>query len=90
MQENLKLFNSRRFWVAVMDMVISCVLFGVAHFAPQSEELVKFFVVAIQPVLSIIIVAYTVDDIARNAGIEKTNQMSILSEAPYVEEEVEE
>jgi hypothetical protein len=52
----MKIFSSRRFWLLVLDSVISIVL----HFYAGGD--VTFLIGALQPVFIALIIAYTVDD----------------------------
>ena len=62
------LLSSRKFWLLILDVVVSTVLFGVAQFAPQAEEIVKFAVVTYQPVFVSLIVSIAVEDAAAKRG----------------------
>ena len=62
------LLQSRKFWLLILDVVISTVLFAVGYFAPQAEEVVKFFVVTYQPVFVFLIVSIAVEDAAAKRG----------------------
>jgi drug/metabolite transporter (DMT)-like permease len=59
------LWTSRRFWVVILDTVISIVSFVVAHYVadPNTTAMVTFLVGALQPVFVIVITAYTFDDV---------------------------
>jgi hypothetical protein len=52
----MQIFQSRRFWLLVLDSVISIVL----HFYAGGD--VTFLIGALQPVFVALIIAYTVDD----------------------------
>lgn len=52
----MKLLESRRFWLLVLDTIISLAL----HF--WGAEDVKFLITALQPIFVLVIIAYTVDD----------------------------
>ena len=62
------LLSSRKFWLLILDVVVSTVLFGVAQFAPQAEEIVKFAVLTYQPVFVFLIVSIAVEDAAAKRG----------------------
>ena len=62
------LLSSRKFWLLILDVAVSTVLFGVAQFAPQAEEIVKFAVVTYQPVFVFLIVSIAVEDAAAKVG----------------------
>ena len=56
------LFESRRFWLALFDVVLSSALyFGAKYLGATAFEDVKFIIVAYQPVILLVIGAYTVD-----------------------------
>jgi hypothetical protein len=58
------LFQSRRFWVLVIDLVISISLYFLGKYGtPSALDDVKFLIAAIQPVVLLIISAYTVDTV---------------------------
>jgi|WetSurMetagenome_2_1015567.scaffolds.fasta_scaffold1475508_1 hypothetical protein len=59
----MKLFESRRFWMTILDVVIAIAGYVAAHFIPSYEELIKFLIVTLQPVIILVIIAYTVDDV---------------------------
>ena len=58
------LLKSRKFWLLILDVVVSTVLFGVAAYAPQYQEVVKFAVATYQPVFVFLIVSIAVEDAA--------------------------
>lgn len=58
------LVYSRKFWIAVGDMLISIILYFVGRFFPAAVEDVKFLIVAIQPVAVILIYAIAHEDVA--------------------------
>lgn len=58
------LFQSRRFWVLVIDLVVSITLYFLGKYGtPSALEDVKFLIASIQPVILLIIAAYTVDTV---------------------------
>ena len=58
------LFESRRFVTALADVVFSTILFFVGKYAvPSAIEDVKFVIVALQPVIALLIAAFTVTDV---------------------------
>jgi hypothetical protein len=60
---NTPLLKSRRFWTLISDFVISLVLFFITRSAsPEIQDMVKFIIAALQPVIAVIIVAFTIDD----------------------------
>ena len=56
------LLASRRFWVLVVDTVISLLLYFVGKYAGAAMEDVKFLILALQPIALLLIAAWTVDD----------------------------
>ena len=62
----MALFQSRRFWMVILDLVVGVAGYISANLVadPKMVELIKFLVVAFQPVLITIIAAFTVEDVA--------------------------
>ena len=62
----MKLLQSRRFWMVVLDLVIGIASYVAANLVPDPKlvDLIKFLVVAVQPVVITIIAAFTVEDVA--------------------------
>ena len=58
------ILQSRRFWTAVMDMIVSIVLYFISTFYPTQADMIKFLIGAIQPVAVILIAAFTAEDVA--------------------------
>ena len=58
------LFKSRKFWLLVLDVLISLVLFVVGHFAPDFEEMAKELIAILQPLVVAVIVGIFVEDFA--------------------------
>lgn len=60
------IWTSRRFWVVIGDFVVACAGFIAAHFIsdPLTVELLKFLVVALQPIAGVLVAAYTTTDVA--------------------------
>ena len=57
------LLTSRRFWLTVADVIVSTVVYFVGqHGTPALAADIKWLVVSWQPVVVLLIVAYTVDD----------------------------
>ena len=65
------LLKSRKFWLLVLDVVVSTVLFGVAAYAPQAQEVVKFAVATYQPVFVFLIVSIAIEDAAEKGNSNK-------------------
>lgn len=70
-----KLLQSRRFLTAVLDMVISISLFAVGKYSPNNLDFAKFLIVTIQPVVLIVIAAFTVEDV-HNIIAEKEKEIA--------------
>ena len=62
------LLHSRKFWLLVLDTVVSLALFFVGKYLPGAFEDVKFIITAIQPVFVIIIAAIAYEDASLNAA----------------------
>jgi hypothetical protein len=58
------IWKSRQFWTAIVDAVVSLILFFVGQYYPASLEAVKFVIAALQPVVAILIIAFTVEGVA--------------------------
>ena len=62
--------TSRRFWVLILDVIISTGTFIVSTYGTQSAQTIAAFVIATyQPVFIFLIQQYTKDDMATNAGL---------------------
>lgn len=61
-----RLAQSRKFWLLIMDTVISLVLHFCAVVKPEALEHVKFAVATLQPVFIVLITAIAVEDAASN------------------------
>ena len=58
-----KLLESRKFWTLGLDVVTSLVLFfGGKYFSANLED-VKFVIVTLQPLVGLVIAAFTVNDV---------------------------
>ena len=58
------LWKSRKFWLLILDIVISCVLFfGGRYLGPEEYDIAKFLVAAIQPVFLMLIGAYAYQNV---------------------------
>ncbi len=60
------LVHSRKFWLLILDTLISLILYFVGRYVPDAIEDVKFAVLALQPVFVTIIIAIAVEDAALN------------------------
>jgi hypothetical protein len=57
------LWKSRKFWLMILDLVISLVLFfGAKYLMPNTFDDVKFLVAAIQPVFAFLIASIAYED----------------------------
>ena len=67
----MALFQSRKFWLLILDLVISLVLyFGGKYLDPALFDDVKFLIGALQPVFAFIIAAIALEDAAaKRAGL---------------------
>jgi len=54
--------QSRRFWAALIDAIVSLILLIVGHYLPTEAEFIKAIVLSLQPVFIALIAAYTVED----------------------------
>ncbi len=59
-----KLLQSRKFLIAVLDLVVGLVGFVVARFAPAYAEDIKELIVMVQPVVLLLIGAIAIEDAA--------------------------
>jgi uncharacterized membrane protein HdeD (DUF308 family) len=56
------LLHSRKFWLLILDTVISLTLYFVTKYSPAATEDVKFLILALQPVFVTIILAIAWND----------------------------
>lgn len=57
------LFRSRKFWVALFDLVVSLILYFVGKYAaPAVADDIKFVIAAIQPVFLLVIGGIAYED----------------------------
>lgn len=59
-----KLLKSRKFWLLILDTVVSIVLFVAGAYFPQAQETVKFMIVTMQPIFIFLIMAIAWEDAA--------------------------
>lgn len=65
----VQLLHSRKFWLLILDTVISLALFFVGKYDPAHIEDVKFMVGALQPVFVMVIAGIAIEDAAeKRAG----------------------
>ena len=62
------LLRSRKFWLAILDLVVSLTLFFVGKYAAFAVEDVNTVIVAIQPVFVMLIGAIAYEDGAGNTN----------------------
>lgn len=58
----MNILHSRAFWTAVLDAVISLVVLAIGLQWPAYLDLSRQIIVTIQPVLAMLIAAFTIDD----------------------------
>ena len=64
MSKEFPLLRSRKFWILLMDVVVSSVLFfGAKYIAPAAFDDVKFVIGILQAPVLFLITAYTVQNI---------------------------
>lgn len=59
------LLRSRKFWLAIVDVVLSTVLYFAGKYAGAALDDIKFLIAAYQPVIGLVIVGITVEDTAK-------------------------
>jgi len=58
------LWKSRKFWLLILDIVISAAaFFGGRYLAAESQDILNWFIVTIQPVFIMLIGAYTYQNV---------------------------
>ncbi len=62
------LLYSRKFWLLILDTVVSLVLYFVGKYAPLAAEDVKFAILGLQPVFVAIIIAIAWEDSSKLAS----------------------
>jgi len=55
------LFESRKFWLLVLDGVVSLILLVIAEFAPNFQEMANQLIAILQPVVVAVIVGIFVE-----------------------------
>ena len=64
MIQQFPLWKSRKFWLLLLDIVISAAaFFGARFLAPESQEIVNWLIVSVQPVFIMLIGAYTYQNV---------------------------
>jgi hypothetical protein len=61
----MSLLTSLKFWIMIVDVVISSVLFFGAKYLPLAIDDIKFLVITLQPVILFVIGALTVENSAK-------------------------
>jgi uncharacterized membrane-anchored protein len=59
------LLHSRKFWLAMLDLVMGLATYFVAKYAPSAGDDLKFVFATVQPVLLLVIAAIAYEDKAR-------------------------
>ena len=63
MSKEFPLLKSRKFWIVVLDVVVSCALFfGAKYIAPAAFDDIKFVIGVLQAPVLLLITAYTVQN----------------------------
>lgn len=62
------LLQSRKFWVGLLDLIASLILFVVGSFWSEQEENINQLIVVLQPVILSIVVGIFVEDAAAKAS----------------------
>ena len=58
------LWKSRKFWLLILDIGVSAgAFFGARFLAPETQEIVNWAIVTIQPVFIMLIAAYTYQNV---------------------------
>lgn len=65
------LLKSRKFWLAILDVVISTALYFGGKYAGAALDDLKFLIAAYQPVIGLVIISITVEDTARTQASAK-------------------
>ena len=60
----LPLWKSRKFWLLILDVVISsAAFFGARYLGSDAQEIVNFAILTLQPIFIALIAAYTIQNI---------------------------
>ena len=73
-----QLLQSRRFWTLLADTVVSFALYFVGKYFGVALEDVKFLILALQPIVALLIVAYTIED-AQAFAMQKQIEMHAMT-----------
>jgi len=74
------LMNSRKFWLLVLDTIISLILYFVGKYtAPEVNQDIEFLIMTLQPVFIAVIVGIFVEDAAvkRYLANEKAKELGL-------------
>ena len=72
----MSIFQSRKFWAAILDVAVTLILFFTAKYMPaNTAEDVKVVIIAIQPIVVMYIAGVTIEDTAKlKAGVHPTQK----------------
>jgi len=59
-----RLMHSSKFWTAIIDVIISLLLYFIGKYVPALADDVNFVVAAIQPVFLLVIAGIFLEDVA--------------------------
>lgn len=59
------LLRSRKFWMTILDVVISTTLYYASKYAGANLDDIKFLIAAYQPVVALVIISLAVEDTVR-------------------------
>jgi hypothetical protein len=62
-----RLWYSAKFWLLVLDVIVSTIIYFVAKYAGAAIEDVKFVITAYQPIVALVIIGIFGEDIALKA-----------------------
>lgn len=69
------LLKSRKFWLMVVDVVISIASYMVTHYvAPENQELALYLIVTLQPVVVAVIGGIALEDAATKNATSNNEQ----------------
>ena len=58
------LWKSRKFWLLILDIVLSsAAFFGGRYLAPEQQDMINWAIVTLQPVFIMVIGAYTYQNV---------------------------
>lgn len=59
------LLRSRKFWMTILDVVVSTTLYYASKYAGANLDDIKFLIAAYQPVVALVIISLAVEDTVR-------------------------